>query len=74
MTAYPLMLTVELEESCWSDDHDSWGPEYGSVVIKINGHVIRKFELRSHVYPGDRETLEQYAADWLASLGKEDAT
>jgi hypothetical protein len=70
MTAYPLMLTVELEEGERADGDIA--PD--RVVIKLNGHVVRKIPLNRHVYPGDREALEQYAADWLAGPGQGEST
>ena len=65
MTAYPLTLTVEHEDGDWSEDYGRQ-PEYGFIVIRLNGHEVKKFELQHHVYPGDREALEQCAADRLA--------
>ena len=68
MIAYPLMLTVELEEN-WD------GAEYYGlqrfIVIRLGSHEVKRIEVRFHVYPGDRETLEQYAAEWLAGLDRE---
>ena len=67
----PLMLTVEHEEGEWSEDY-GYQPPSGFAVIKLNGHVIKKIELRYSSDARDREALEQYAADWLASLGEQE--
>ena len=64
MTAYPLMLTVEHEPSAMPD-RDGW------AVIKLNGREVARIRLRYSSDVGDRDALEQHAADWLASLGEE---
>jgi hypothetical protein len=63
------MMTVEHEDDSRPESQDDWDPGYGFAVIKLNGHVVRKTRLDHHIYPGDRQALEQYAAGWLSSLG-----
>jgi len=56
------MLTVEHEDGDWSEDY-GYQPSSGYAVIKLNGHAIKKIELRYSSDAGDRDALEQYAAD-----------
>jgi hypothetical protein len=66
MTAYPLVLTVEHEEGEWSLEQDGRHPEFGYAVIRLNGHEVKKIELRYSSETRDREALERYAVGWLA--------
>jgi hypothetical protein len=61
----PLMLTVEHEDGEWSEERGRW-PEDGCAVIKLNGHEVKRIELRYYGEGHDREALERYAAEWLA--------